>query len=96
MSLMEQLLHLSGQAFRFGSPDKTWDVGKQVWGGLLQAASEELISVEIHTQFPHGRARIRLRKDLADREVRVTDPYSVKSPKASPTFKDIGESCVPD
>ena len=95
MSLIEQLNLLSAQAFRFGSADKTWDVGKQVWAGLLQSAGEGLISVEIHAQFPHGRARIRLKKDLGDREVKVTDLSSVANEKASPTFKDIGELCVP-
>lgn len=95
MSLTEQLLQLSGQAFRYGSPDKVWDVGPQVWRGLLESASEGHLIIELYAAFPHGRARIRLRKDLGDREVRVTDPYSVTSEKASPTFKDIGESCVP-
>ncbi len=96
MSLMDQLLQLSGQAFRYGSPDKVWDVGPQVWRGFLEAASEEQLSIELYASFPHGRARIRLRKDLGDREVKVTDPRSVTSKRASPTFKDIGESCALD
>lgn len=95
MSLIEQLLFLSSQAFRFGSPKKQWSVGEQAWHGLLQAVSEGLVSVQIVAQFPHGQATIVLRSDLGQREIRVTDPRAVTNKKANPVFKDIGKSCVP-
>jgi hypothetical protein len=95
MSLIEQLNLLSAQAFRFGSPKKQWSVGEQVWKGMLEAASEELLSVNIVAQFPHGQATVVVRSDFAPREVRVTDPRALGNKKANPTFKDIGELCVP-
>lgn len=95
MSLIEQLNLLSAQAFRFGSPKKQWSVGEQVWKGLLESANEGLLSVQIVAQFPHGQATIVLRTDFAPREVRVTDPRAPEYKKSDPTFKDIGELCVP-